>query len=1033
MSVLENIYIPLHLHSAKGSIGDSIIKNEELIAKAKEFKLPALAITDHGSMSNMYSFYYQCKENNIKPIIGCEIYESTAQKEHLKNDWPYHLVLLAKNNVGLENLLYITSDANIYGFYRKPRTDISILKKHAEGIIALSACLQGKIPYILSQLSFTEDEDEKKAIFKKAADAVREYKEIFDEFYLEIQPGDFEEQQRINSYIVQLAQQTNTPLVVTNDVHYLTQQDSVVHDIHVKISRNQKFDDPMVYPDDCYYLQTYEQIINSFSNIEQSVVLKAVQNTVKIAEKCNVELDSSKIYMPSFQPPAGYTEESYLEKVCFDRLNEIQNIIVDPAAYISQLEHELEVISELGFSGYFLVVRDFIQYAKNTGIPVGPGRGSVCGSLVAYLAGLTCVDPIRYNLMFERFLSVHRKESIPDVDTDFTSERRQEMFDYVKEKYGAEKCALVSTLAMRKAKASLRDTARVYNIDYEIADRASKLIPTVYYDDDGEKTTDLSIRQSIDVVPELAEMYEQYPEWFDMAMTLEDLPKAASIHAAGTIISPVDLIKHIPLIRTNGNINATSLNLSDAEKAKFVKLDFLGLATLSVIDKTEKDVGYKFDFVENDFDDEKTWDLIGSSNTTGLFQISSQTYKERMPRLKPRTIEELAACLALIRGPCISAQTDKLYMDIIEGKREVRKIHPFYDEVAKETNGILLYQEQLMQICVNFGFSLEDGFQIMKASSKKKFDKLKSYEEQFHKLAAERNVDKTVADEIFKMIVDSGLYSFNKSHAIAYALLCYQSAYLKAHYPVEYMKNTLTNAYIRKEEILESIHECRRLNIDILPPDINKSDWEFTVEEGKIRFGLCGIMSFGQKAAQEAIEKRPYESFSDFIAKIKKANCSKRSIVPAIFAGLFSGFEQDRLKLYHEYCKINKDDPETEIKLQGKSKFKSSDDYYKIETLLLEAPISCNPTSDSDKVKFSELQANKVFTCTAMIRKVSKKNDKNNNKMAFLSIDINTNLLDAVVFASNYEECKKFCKENTVCTITAKKKNDKSCIVLKMA
>lgn len=759
------MYIPLHAHSAEASIGDSILKIDEYIAKAKAMGLTHLCVTNHGSMADMYNFYYKCKKENIIPIIGCEVYvaEDMLEKDKTKKRDYEHLVLIAKNDIGLKNLLRIVSDASLFGMYFKPRTDLKQIEKYSEGIICLSACLGGAIPKMI--IASIESED---INMDTIAEEVYKYKKIFgDDYYLEIQPGTNENQLYVNDYICELSEVTGVEIVVTNDIHYLDEGDHIAHNVHVCISRKMEVTDEILYPDTVYYLMDEDELRTYFESFNQDVINKAINNTVKIASSCSVSLETDKIHMPVFPVPHGHTETSYLLEIVFEKFSESINRFPDAYKYTDRILYEIDVLDKLGFSGYFLIVRDFVMYAKANNIPVGPGRGSICGSLVAYLTGITEVDPIKYNLMFERFLSVHRIGSVPDVDLDFSSDKRPLMFDAAIEKYGKDKCALVSTIGMRKAKAALRDVARVFGVSAEEADRASKLIPISHYDEEGIKATDLSISDSIKIVPELAEMNRTYPEWFSMAMKLEDLPRTSSIHAAGTLISPKPLIDFVPLRQKDeaSSIYATSLSLADAEIAGAIKQDFLGLATLSVIDGTQINSGFTFDFSNDElYKEEEVWNLIGSKHTTTLFQIGSKTYKARMGRLKPTTIKELAACLALVRGPCISSGADKIYMDIVEGKQEIEYIHDFYDSATAETNGILLYQEQLMQVSVNFGFSLEDSFRLMKAVSKKKIDKIAEFEERFKFYAKERNVDDDTTCRIWQIIVDAGLYLFNESH-----------------------------------------------------------------------------------------------------------------------------------------------------------------------------------------------------------------------------------------------------------------------------
>lgn len=613
------------------------------------------------------------------------------------------------------------------------------------------------------------------------------------------------------------------------------------------------------------------------------------------------------------------------------------------------------------------------------------------------------------------------------------------MFEYVVNKYGKDRCGLVSTFSERKAKAALKDTGRVYGIEKETCDYVAGLIPTVYYEDndDGEteKKTDLSIEDSLYILPELREYAEKYPKWFDAAIKLSNIPKATSIHAAGTLIAPVPLSNYIPLVKPNSdNINATALNLNDAETAGFIKFDFLSLAMLGVTGKTLKDVGLKeFDYINNKFDDRRVWDLIGSKYTTGLFQISSATYRQRMGRLGPTTIEKLAACLALVRGPCIMSGDDTKYMEILEGKRAVEKIHPLYDEVTARTNGILLYQEQLMRICVNFGFTLEEGYKIMKASAKKKFDVLKSYETQFMQYAEEKKVSNEITERIFKMIVDSGLYSFNESHAIAYALLCYCSAWLKTYYPMEYMQNLLTNAYCRKEKVEEIVAECRRLGIGFLPADINYSEWQFTLEDDKIRVGLCAIKGFGEKATEEVLEKRPFSSMEDFIERITKSKCKKNQIVNTILVGAFDEFYVTRLDAYYDYCSISKNEAVEEITIQGcKEKLNINDNNIVIEETLLGAPLLSDPVNNFEAINIDEIPDQIDFEIKGLCLKNKKLKDKKGNLMAFITASTGDGLLECILFATKYKEYRSFLKKGLICNFNLKRDNTGKYIVNKI-
>lgn len=1024
------MFIPLHAHSSQGSIGDSILKVPDYIAKAQEYGLPALALTDHGSMASMYSFNEACKKSGIKPIIGCEVYE-TPDREDRDSKSPgardrKHLVLLASTDEGLKNLLAIVNDAQLDGFYYKPRTDLAFMKKHGKGIIALSACVGGKIPQQILEENL-----------EGARASIEEYKDAFDEFYLEIQPGDFEEQHVVNKALLELSRETDTPLVVTNDIHYLRAKDSVAHDAHVKIGRKMKFSDPQVYPDSCYWFMDRQTIIDSFDGtIPKNTLEDALDNTAIIADRCNVTLHEAA-YMPRFLDGTTSEESRVLAEQCFAKLNEISTSLSDPSSYMSRLLYELDTIDELGFSGYFLIVQDFLLFAKREGIATGPGRGSVGGSLVAYLLGITLADPVKYDLMFERFLSKHRK-GFPDIDMDFDSERRGEVMDYAVEKYGEDNCALVSTFMMRKARTAIRDTARILDIDIRIADQIAKLIPQVYYGDDGEKSVDLSIEESLEVVPELRQLERKYPQLFDMASKLSDVPSSASIHAAGVIVSPVSLVDKIPLIKSNKEgVNATALALKEAEAAGFIKFDFLSLASLNIYDKTQNDVGFTFDVLSSKFDDPKVWKLIGSSDTTGLFQISSKTYKSRMPRLKPKSIPELAATLALLRGPCISSGADKRYMEILEGKDQVDMIHPIYYAVTKETLGIVLYQEQIMELAIRFGFSSEEGYQLVKAISKKKMSLIEALEDKFRTNAKALNVDDYSTDRIWETILDAGKYSFNRAHAATYGILSYISAHLKAHYPKEFLKNLLTNAFNRskKEEVVDAVNDCRRLGFQFLPPDANKSEWDFTIEDGKIRMGFCSVKGFGNKAAEEVILKRPYTSFSDFHDRVQKNQCTKRSIIPAIFAGVFDSITDSdperslRGELYESYCEMRKEDALEEIVLQSKERFGPHDDISVLEKIFFGAEFTSSRLNDLDSSGFLEEPINASVTLKGSFDKVSRLRTEQGKTYVNTTLYSGDGIIDCLVPHKVLKTYTKLIKRNNQVLLKAKKREDRYVIV----
>lgn len=577
-------YFSLHLHTIK-SIGDAILKIDDYIKKAKELGLTALSITNHGTMSDIFEFYSKCKKENIKPILGCEVYVTEDRfdkvKEHM---YDYsHLVLIAKNKIGFENLLKIHNDAQINGFYCEPKTDKEFLKEHGEGIIALSACVGGDIPQQI--MKAIDNPEEAETISKNIVDSIYQYKEIFDDFYLELQPGNFDKQIIVNTALIDLSKETNTKLIVTNDVHYLNYEDYIPHNIHVCASKSKEVDPSgaINYPDKCYFVMTTKELVNMMKNtIEEEIIGQAINNIYEVVDSIEeYEIKPKDIYMPNFEVPEGYTEDSWLEDICFKELDKISYKLKDISEYTERLIYELDTIKVLGFSGYFLVVKDYMNWCTENDIQTGPGRGSICGSLVAYLSKITIVDPIRYGLLFERFISIHRKGSVPDIDVDIQASRRDEVFNYVLNKYGRDKCCLVSTFSERKAKAAIKDTGKVYGIDKETADYVASLVPSVYYidteDGNSEKMTDISIEETINLVPEFKSYYEKYPDWINSAIKLSNIPKATSVHAAGTIISPIPLFNKIPMVRSkNENLLATALNLKDAEDAGLTLLKAQG-------------------------------------------------------------------------------------------------------------------------------------------------------------------------------------------------------------------------------------------------------------------------------------------------------------------------------------------------------------------------------------------------------------------------------------------------------------------------
>ena len=889
------MYYPLHVHSSIGSIGDSILDIPSYLDKLSSMGIKAAALTDHGSMAGLYRLTEECKKRSMKPIYGCEVY--TCEDIEIKDKIRYHLLLLAKTDEGLKNLFKLQNLGATEGFYYKPRVDWKMIEKYGKGIICLTACVAGEIP--------------KKIIagdIQGVVDTYNKFIDYFDDVCLEIQPGNFEEQRKVNEAFVALSKQCGIPLVVTNDVHYLNKEDYLVHDYHVKLNRKSN-ETALIYPDKCYFVASGEQILSQLEYLDSISVFQALKNTERIVESIDAHLEIG-LNMPKFCDD----EDDVLELKCLNALEEYNT----SEEYRMRLQRELNVIREKGFSGYFLIVQDYINFARENNIPIGPGRGSGAGSLVSFLLGISQADPIKYGLLFERFLDPARA-AVPDIDVDMSPSGRDRIFEYVKEKYGADCCALVSTIAYRKAKGAVHDAARLLGLSAKEGTEIAKLIPSVYYGDDNEKTVDMPIKEAREKIDELKNVKQKV---LDVAEKLEGLPVSSGIHAAGIIISPHSLLDRIPLIKSNKEgILATALNLTDAEKS-YVKFDFLSLANLDVIAQTEKDCGIKIDYRNIDYSDSAVWDLIGSENTTGLFQISSVTYKKRMPRLKPKSLLELATCLALVRGPSIAAKTDEKYMRILEKKDNVESVHEIYDEITKDTLGVLVFQEQTMKIAVGYGLTLSDGYAIVKSCAKKKIDLVHSYREKFIESALKLGASELAANSIFDLIEASSLYSFNLSHALSYAMITYATAWLKVYHTKEFMKNVLSNAYERdkEDEYASIIKDCDSAEIEFLPPDIRHSRKSFVLEQEKIRVGLVA-KGIGDKAIDILVGTK-INSWDDFISVVENNGriLNKKVVTSLIFAGYLDCFENNRVELYQRYLNWRKEKdpiPET-IKISSK-------------------------------------------------------------------------------------------------------------------
>ena len=888
-------FVHLHVHSHY-SLLDGLAKIDELLDRAKELGMNALALTDHGVLYGAIEFYEKAKKKGIKPIIGCEMY---LAPNGLKNKRPkidetrYHLVLLAKNETGYKNLMKLVTIAHLEGFYYKPRIDKNTLKKYSEGLVGLSACVEGEIPSLV--ISRKLDEAEKRAL---------EYQKIFGKgnFFLEIQHHPrFSRQKIANEGLIEISRRTGIPLVATADLHYVHLADAPIQDILLCVQTNRKVSDKnrMNLLDFDLYLKSPEEIQEAFSHIPE-----AIENTQKIADSCNLEIELGKTKLPSYKVPDGSSPESYLRKLCEEGFRKRFGEKISKE-YKDRMEFELSVIEKTGFASYFLIVQDFVNWAKNQGIVVGPGRGSAAGSFVSYLLGITNIDPIKYNLLFERFLNPERI-SLPDIDMDFADDRRDEVLAYVRKKYGHEYVAQIITFGTMAARAAVRDAGRALGYPYSFCDQTAKLIPM-----------NMSIQKAISFVPELSSLYNSDPaakKLLDSAARLEGVARHASMHACGVVITPEPVVNYTPLQYVAGDTEnivtqySASTKSSYVEKIGLLKMDFLGLKNLTIIQNAikiiEKTKGTKIAIDKIPLDDPKTFELLQNAFTTGVFQLESGGMKRYLRQLKPSTFEDIIAMVALYRPGPMDWIPD--FISRKHGRKKITYIHPKLEPILKNTYGVVVYQEQVMQIARSLaGFSLSEADILRKAMGKKIPELIREEKTKFIDGCIKNGIDRRIAEKVFAFIEPFAGYGFNRSHAACYALIGYQTAYLKAHYPTEFMAALLTSDQDDIDRIAIEIEECRTMGIEVLPPDVNESFVTFAAiidkknsEVGslkdKIRFGLGAIKNVGKNVAREIVEERKrngkYKNLTDFIERIQTKDLNKKSLESLIKSGAMESF-----------------------------------------------------------------------------------------------------------------------------------------------
>ena len=1032
----------LHVHT-EYSLLDGSNKIKEYVARVKELGMDSAAITDHGVMYGVIDFYRAAREVGINPILGCEVYVAPGSRfdkdTGTGEDRYYHLVLLAENNKGYSNLMKIVSKGFVEGFYYKPRVDMEILREYHEGIIALSACLAGEVSRYLTR-----------GMYEDAKAAALRYQDIFGKgnFFLELQDHGISEQQEVNRQLLRMHQETGIDLVATNDVHYTTAEDAEPHDILLCLQTGKKLadEDRMRYEGGQYYVKSPEEMERLFP-----YALEALENTHKIAERCHVEIEFGVTKLPKYDVPEGYTSWEYLNKLCFDGLSERYHPVTQELK--DRLEYELSTIKNMGYVDYFLIVWDFIKYARDNDIMVGPGRGSAAGSLVAYTLGITQLDPIRYDLLFERFLNPERV-SMPDIDVDFCFERRQEVIDYVVRKYGKDRVVQIVTFGTLAARGVIRDVGRVLDMPYAQVDVIAKMIP---------QELNITIDKALDMNPELKKAYEEQEEihyLIDMAKRLEGLPRHTSMHAAGVVISQKDVDEYVPLSKAQDGSITTQFTMTTLEELGLLKMDFLGLRTLTVIQDAvrlvEKDTGISLDMQKIDYNDKKVLDSLGTGHSEGVFQLESGGMKNFMKELKPQSLEDVIAGISLYRpGPM------DFIPQYIRGKNRPDTIKydcPQLEPILKPTYGCIVYQEQVMQIVRNLaGYTLGRSDLVRRAMSKKKASVMEKERQNFVYGNEEEGVPGCIANgipektanKIYDDMIDFAKYAFNKSHAAAYAVVSYQTAYLKYYYPVEFMAALMTSVIEMPAKVAEYIYVCRQMGITILPPDINRGMYGFSVDNGAIRYGLSAIKSVGRPVIESIVKEREengdYTNLQNFIERnLEQVN--KRAIENFIKAGALDCLEGNRRQKMMTFARIvdgiNQDKKNTmagqlsffdivseEEKKEFEIRMPDLEEFDKETILAFEKEVlgiylSGHPlegyrdimekmatarTADfqqDEETGFPKVIDGQKAILGGMITDKTIKYTKNNKVMAFFTLEDLVGTVEVVVFPRDYEKCQ---------------------------
>lgn len=1052
-------FVHLHVHT-EYSLLDGANRIKDLIKRTLDLGMKSIAITDHGVMYGIIDFYKEAVKNGIKPILGCEVYtagRSRFDRQAGIDSDQGHLVLLAKNMTGYKNLMKIVSIGFTEGFYYKPRIDMEVLERYSEGLIALSACLSGDVPKALLRNDY-----------ERARNTALKLNEIFGNgnFYLELQINGIEEQNLVNQNLIKLSRETGIPLIATNDAHYLRREDAKAHEILLCIQTGTNINDEnrMRFSTEEVYIKSPEEMWGLFKNIPE-----AFENTVKVAEQCNVELEFNKLHLPQFKLDENINAFDYLKKLCYEGLTKRYEVNFEDlniegntnkkfVEITDRLEYELSVIRQMGYVDYFLIVWDFIRYAKDKGIMVGPGRGSAAGSLVSYCLGITNIDPLRYNLLFERFLNPERV-SMPDIDIDFCFERRQEVIDYVVEKYGKDRVAQIITFGTMAARAAIRDVGRALDIPYGEVDAVAKMIPF---------QIGMNIDKALELNPDLKGRYEddsKITELIDTARLLEGMPRHASTHAAGVVISKEPITEYVPL-QKNEDSTTTQFTMSLLEEMGLLKMDFLGLRTLTVlrdaVELINKNHNVHINCEKLDMDDASVFNLIGEGKTAGVFQLESGGMTQFMKELQPQSLEDIIAGISLYRpGPMDQIPR---YIKYKNNPDEIQYEHPLLENILDVTYGCMIYQEQVMQIVRELaGYSMGRSDLVRRAMSKKKISVMEQERQNFIygisdndgniivNGAVRNGVDEKTANKIFDEMMDFASYAFNKSHAAAYAVIAYQTAWLKTYYPVEFMAALLNSFLGSSDKISQYVHECKILNIEVLPPDINESHIKFTVVNKKIRFGMAAVKNVGENAVAEIIKERylngSFESFRDFCERMDGKDINKRCVESLIKCGAFDsvGIYRSRLVAVYEkmidgICQNRKRNMEGQMSIfdmasEGSSIGKVQEIYpeikefpskmllsmekemlglyvsghplnefeeeIKIQVTLYSSDINSDAGESSDEVDLTgprNLTDGMKVTVGGIITQKKTKTTKNNNIMAFVTLEDLYGPMELIVF-----------------------------------